>query len=161
MDLIGLIIKILPAGMANMAPPLLSKLFPWLSKPIDFGKSFLDGKRILGDGKTFVGFLFAPVVGMLTAHLLGLDYRAGFLLGFGAMFGDSVGSFLKRRKSLDRGANAGMLDMIDFVLGAIIFSSPLVSWSLSEIAILLIAVPPFHRGFNILGYRMGLKQEPW
>ncbi len=83
-------------------------------KPLDFGKTFFDGKRILGDGKTIRGFISGIAGGVAIANvqyviekalnfkifstLLYIDFLAfSFLLSFGAMSGDAFGSFLKRR----------------------------------------------------------------
>ena len=44
----------------------------------------------------------------------------GFLLGFGALLGDALGSFLKRRLGIGRGKPAPILDQLDFIIVALI-----------------------------------------
>ena len=51
---------IFPAYCANGAPVLAGG-----GLPMDFGKNFLDGKRILGKNKTFRGFFFGLLIGGL------------------------------------------------------------------------------------------------
>ncbi|RLI73365.1 CDP-2,3-bis-(O-geranylgeranyl)-sn-glycerol synthase, partial [Archaeoglobales archaeon] len=75
-------------------------------KPLDFGKTFVDGKRILGDGKTIRGFVGGIVGGLLIANLqYGVEKSLNFqifslltyneflflvfLLSFGAITGDA------------------------------------------------------------------------
>jgi CDP-diglyceride synthetase len=50
---------VLPAYIANASALLVGG-----GKPIDFGKNWKDGKRILGDGKTWSGLITGAFVGM-------------------------------------------------------------------------------------------------
>ena len=63
MDIATLIIEalkfIFPAYCANAAPVLAGG-----GTPMDFGKNFLDGKRIFGSNKTFRGFFFGLAIGI-------------------------------------------------------------------------------------------------
>jgi CDP-2,3-bis-(O-geranylgeranyl)-sn-glycerol synthase len=49
----------------------------------------------------------------------------GFLLSLGALFGDLFGAFLKRRMGFAPGELLPVVDQIDFIIGAILFSIPL------------------------------------
>ncbi len=51
---------VLPAYIANASALLVGG-----GTPIDFGKNWKDGKRILGDGKTWRGLITGAVVGMI------------------------------------------------------------------------------------------------
>ncbi len=143
----------LPAMVANMAPVFASKydVLLWLNKPIDFGIS-LRGKRILGNNKTIRGF----VIGCLTAAIVGvflslvLDVKPydsfvgaivyGAATGLGALVGDSVKSFFKRRLLIKPGASWIPFDQIDFVVGATLVAMFFVeiSFSISLFAIICI-----------------------
>ncbi len=180
--MIGAIIAILafiPAMIANS----LAVVFGG-GLPIDGGKEW-DGKRILGDGKTwrglFGGGLSAVAVGLLLHSLfrpffyLYPYFIEGFIplfsLSFGALLGDIGGSFIKRRKGKARGAKAPMIDMYDFVIGAFLLT--LVTshgWLASTYfegpglwgtVVIIVVLPLLHRGVNIIGYKLGLKEEPW
>lgn len=61
----------LPAFVANMSPVFTAKLLPKWSAPIDGGRTGKDGKRLLGDGKTWRGLVGGGVAGGLTAVAMG------------------------------------------------------------------------------------------
>ncbi len=160
---------VVPAYIANAAPTFLVKL---KKHPIDFGKKW-KGKRILGDGKTIEGLVFAVIVayisGLVELWLISkFNYQFltipvwGFaLIGLGAMIGDMTGSFIKRRKNMKRGENAGLLDMEDFMVGTLIAARIVVNYSIWVVVISLLITPIIHRTANIIGYKIGVKKEPW
>jgi CDP-2,3-bis-(O-geranylgeranyl)-sn-glycerol synthase len=112
--------------------------------PIDFGKKWKDGKRILGDGKTWRGLISGTFLGMtsgfgLVVASIYINSRYDFLnlnnferfplmipiifsLCFGALLGDIIESFFKRRIGKDRGENWILFDQLDFILGALFLS---------------------------------------
>lgn len=151
----------LPAWVANASPLAISKFVPeGLRKPIDLGKSMADGNRILGDGKTFAGFVFGVLAGTATGALQG-NAALGAMLGLGAMVGDTVGSFVRRRLGAKRGEDVPVLNQLDFVAGALLFGSAMRGWSLAEIAAICIITVPMHRLTNWVAYKLGIKEEPW
>jgi len=91
------------------------------------------------------------------------------LLSFGALFGDISASFYKRRQNLKRGDKFALLDMYDFIFMTLLLcfifqNSWLMSWILdswSPLFIILFLTPILHRGVNIIGYKIGVKNEPW
>ena len=158
--------------------------------PIDQGKLHRDGNRILGDGKTWSGLIGGTLGGMLIGYLqinygnYFIDKLANssnydfwgehsfiiiFLLAFGALLGDMTASFFKRRSKLNRGDKSPILDMFDFIGMALFLTlifdfEWLKSWILegyTPLFTLLIATPILHRGVNIIGYKLGVKNEPW
>jgi CDP-2,3-bis-(O-geranylgeranyl)-sn-glycerol synthase len=150
--------------------------------PLDFGKNFIDGRRIFGDGKTFRGTIGGTVCGMLAGLLLNLvapylglpTFGSGysqlpviFGLSSGAMLGDIVAAFFKRRLGLKRGDRFPVLDQLDFVIGAWAVTYLLApawfkeNFTLSIMITILIITPLLHRITNIIGYRIGAKKEPW
>ncbi len=84
--------------IANGAPVLARlALRDRLAWPLDFGLSFADGRALLGPRKTFRGVIAALVATTLAASLLGMPAELGMVVGLGAMLGDTLSSFLKRR----------------------------------------------------------------
>jgi CDP-2,3-bis-(O-geranylgeranyl)-sn-glycerol synthase len=164
MEITQLIIEavkfIFPAYCANATPVLAGG-----GTRIDFGKNFYDGKRILGNNKTFRGFFFGLAIGMLVGSiecvLFGFPILFIVLIPLGALIGDLAGAFFKRRLGIAPGGLLPIVDQVDFVIGAIVFSIPLaiVSWELA-VTVLLIT-PPIHLFTNFLAYKLKLKRQPW
>ena len=173
----------LPALIPNSAAVLFGG-----GRPMDLGRSWR-GKRILGDGKTWRGFFGGALsgtafglIGIGLASILGTESTWGFgewpwslcvvlSLSFGSMIGDSVGSFVKRRLDIGRGAKAPVLDQYNFVAGAILLVLAFrAGWFLDHyldgngiygLVLFLALVPLLHRGVNIIGYKLGKKNVPW
>ena len=95
--------------------------------------------------------------------LFGYPMLFGLLLSLGALFGDLVGAFVKRRLGLAPGELLPVVDQVDFILGAVFFALPLslstMSWSL--VAVALVITLPIHFLTNYGAYRLGLKRNPW
>lgn len=154
---------ILPAYFANAAPVLLGG-----GAPLDMGRKFLDGRRVLGEGKTVRGFACGLVVGTIVGLLQGIarpplrEYLLlGFLLALGALLGDLASSFIKRRLGIERGGAAPGLDQLSFVVVALILASPVKVPPWQVIAVILIITPPIHLATNFIGYKLGLKGRPY
>ena len=149
-------------------------------KPVDFGKCARDGHRYLGDGKTWRGFIDGVVVGILFGGLqifLVDIFHWDWLpqhtlvtiiaLAVGALLGDMVKSFFKRRVGKDRGQKWPVADMYDLVAGSLVLMALFAwQWVMEYITIwiflaILIWTPLLHRGANIVGYLIGIKQVPW
>lgn len=127
---------------------------------MDFGRKFFDERRVLGDGKTIVGFATGLVAGTLVGILQG-RMGAGFLLSFGALLGDVFGSFIKRRWGLESGELAPGLDQLEFVVMALVLVSYWEPPSWDFVAVLLILTPAIHIGTNFLGYKLGFSSNPY
>lgn len=85
----------------------------------------------------------------------------GFLLSLGALTGDLVGSFIKRRLNLDRGSPAPGLDQLDFIVGAVMLSSWLYLPPMEVLVVLILVTPAIHLLANAGAYFLRLKKEPW
>jgi CDP-2,3-bis-(O-geranylgeranyl)-sn-glycerol synthase len=172
MDIILLVaqalIFIFPAYCANGTPVLAGG-----GIRMDFGKNFIDGRRVFGNNKTFRGFFFGWAVGFFVGIMEGFVF--GFdkvpvllsvLIPLGGLLGDLTGAFIKRRLDIAPGGLLPVVDQIDFVVGAVVFSLPLVlinwqglSWQL--IVVVLLITPPIHLFTNFLAYKLKLKKHPW
>jgi CDP-2,3-bis-(O-geranylgeranyl)-sn-glycerol synthase len=153
---------IFPAYCANAIPVIAGG-----GSPLDLGKNFVDGRPIFGRNKTFRGFFFGltvgTVIGLAESALFGYHLLFGLLLSLGALLGDLAGAFLKRRLDLAPGDMLPVVDQVDFVVGALLFSLPisLVSVSYGVILTVLILTPPVHLLTNFGAYKLGLKNNPW
>ncbi|HII61082.1 CDP-2,3-bis-(O-geranylgeranyl)-sn-glycerol synthase [Pyrococcus horikoshii] len=158
---------ILPAYFANSSPVVLGG-----GTPIDFGKKWRDGRRILGDGKTWRGFFGGLIVGTIIGIVqyfllpeyygsLGIAIELAFLLSLGTLVGDLIGSFIKRRLNMPRGYPAVGLDQWGFLIAALCFAYPVKTIPTGEVLFLLVITPLIHWGANIFAYKMGWKKVPW
>jgi len=155
---------IFPAYCANAVPVIFGG-----GRPIDAGRTFIDGKPILGSHKTVRGFFAGLIVGTLVGFVQNAVYPLyqsnlllGFALSFGALIGDLFDSFVKRRLGFPPGASFPILDQLDFVVGALLFSlmvPPLPPLNL--ILIIIIITPPIHLLTNVLAFLFGFKSTPW
>jgi len=174
---------IIPAYIANASALLVGG-----GKPIDFGKTYKDGKRILGDGKTWQGLFAGAFIGMtagfglsaVAKYAQSIDFPIYltdftgfpmmipiiFSLCFGALLGDIIESFFKRRAGKKRGQDWIPFDQIDFILGVLFFSYLMstsiyllgftsTNWftthfTLSHILVLLIVTPFIHLFSNFI-----------
>jgi CDP-2,3-bis-(O-geranylgeranyl)-sn-glycerol synthase len=192
-DIYGLVILTFiyawPAYLANMFPVLWGKV-PGVRKlfvlALDGGKNW-NGKRILGDNKTWGG-LISAVIGGAIGGLMSFtfieslwrqeaffwqDYLGflgvGAVLGFGAIMGDVLKSFFKRRVGIASGKPWLFFDQVDFVIGAWVASwfitglgyafSPGGTWMFFVVA--LIITPLLHLLSNVIAYKLGLKKVWW
>ena len=150
--------------------------------PIDMGRKFRDGRRILGDGKTIRGFFSGVSGGMITGIVqywvenvfnfsvfTTLSFPSFlllcFLLSTGALIGDIFGSFVKRRVGLERGKSFPVLDQLGFLVFAFLLASihPAFRALYTPDIILtgIIITPVLHLVTNIIAYKLGLKEVPW
>ena len=160
--IISALIFVFPAYCANATPVIAGG-----GKPMDFGRRFIDGKPIFGKNKTFRGFLIGLAVGsgvgLLESVAFNYPLTFGPLLSLGALFGDLSGAFVKRRFGISPGNLLPVLDQVDFILGALVFSlllsPPLLSWEL--VLVVLVITPPIHLLTNFAAYKLRLKNNPW
>ncbi|SEW12269.1 CDP-2,3-bis-(O-geranylgeranyl)-sn-glycerol synthase [Natrinema salifodinae] len=167
----------LPAYVPNNAAVLAGG-----GRPIDGGRTWGD-RRVLGDGKTWRGTAMGILAGVALATVLTLVADGvGAALGFdvpaftplaaiglaaGAMLGDILASFLKRRTGRQRGAMFPGLDQLDFVvvslpLTALLATDWFRTWfTLDVILVVVVLTPILHVTTNMIAYKLGLKNEPW
>lgn len=170
-EIISALYYIFPAYCANASPVIFGG-----GKPIDCGRKFIDGKPIFGSHKTYRGFISGLVIGTFvgwvqeiinpmasTYGLPEINLFLGFALSLGALIGDLVGSFIKRRINLKPGEPLPIVDQIDFVLFALLFALAIAPYSLSPTRALLIIIltGPIHLLVNFIAYLLHLKDNPW
>ncbi|KKU80060.1 MAG: hypothetical protein UY05_C0015G0003 [Candidatus Peregrinibacteria bacterium GW2011_GWA2_47_7] len=167
----------MPAYLANMAP-VLFKWIPWGNKPLDGGARW-HGKPLFGSHKTLRG-LIAGICGGVAAiwlqralNLIDLElikYSAlspalltliGMCFGAGALLGDLIKSFFKRRLGIKDGGQWIPFDQLDFVFGALLAVSPFFIPPTPHLLVILIATPFLHFATNVIAYVLGLKKDWW
>ncbi|NYT21511.1 MAG: CDP-2,3-bis-(O-geranylgeranyl)-sn-glycerol synthase [Methanomicrobiales archaeon] len=165
----------LPAYLPNSAAAVLGG-----GRPIDGGRKYRDGKRIFGDGKTWRGLVLGIGAGIFIGSvqigvrdvfgllvLPELTFPVVVILAVGALLGDLVKSFFKRRIGKERGAEWLIADQYDFVVGAFVLLLILeYGWVMATVTPLMVVwiiimTPLLHRVVNIIGYLAGVKDVPW
>lgn len=159
-------------------------LLKGLRRPLDLGIMFR-GKRILGDHKTWRGFvvnIFFCILGTLVQRQLQvhgavpewlglLDYSKealtlGILMGAGMTFGELPNSFLKRRLEIPPGKKRKgvlgigffLLDQIDIAIGIWLFLFLLLNPGLDYILLSFLLTLVLHVGVSSLGYLLNMRK---
>lgn len=166
----------LPAYFANMAPVMIKRINLFMF-PIDFDKK-INNKPIFGKNKTFRGFVFGIVFAIIVPYLQFLLYNAEFfknisffnyqnwllfgaLMGLGALTGDLIKSFFKRRLNIEPGARFIPFDQIDFVVGALIFIMPIFDLTLKIFIASLLLSFVLHIIVNHIAFYLKIRNEKW
>jgi CDP-2,3-bis-(O-geranylgeranyl)-sn-glycerol synthase len=94
-------------------------------------------------------------------YVLYMTVPAAFLLSLGALLGDMVGSFIKRRIDIKSGNPAIVLDQLGFIIMGLILAVPFLQPEAIYVIILVLFTLAIHWISNALGYLLGLKKHPW
>jgi CDP-2,3-bis-(O-geranylgeranyl)-sn-glycerol synthase len=171
---------LLPGALATLAPQLVAHFHWWeaLKKPIDGGRT-IEGKRIFGNNKTIRGYVVGIGAALgsgivqyflynwnITEKIGLFDYSQientiviSFLLGSGALIGDSVKSFFKRQLQIAPGKSWVVFDQIDFILGALIFSLPVIQLQARHYVGIVIVYFCVHVITTLCGFFLGVKKN--
>lgn len=176
----------IPAMVPNSNAALIGR---YGKTKMDFGKTWR-GKRIFGDGKSWLGFFGGALSGVVLGLLMiGLAALCGdttnywgfgpfpdsigilFCLSFGALIGDLCGAFIKRKLGMERGQKAPILDQYDFVAGSFlltfafypnfIINTYFEGAHIAAFIFIILVTFIIHRTVNIIGYKLHVKNEPW
>lgn len=162
--LLQLAYLMLPAYAANMAPPFTRFWTGW-NRPIHASS--------LGGHKTVVGFASGVVAAVLATGAQAaiqlpaplLDYSQwpwlGLGFGVGAMTGDCVKSYFKRRRRIAPGRPWIPFDQLDFVVGALLVVAPFAALDPGDVVLILAMSFVGDMVVNRVAYRFGIKTSPW
>ena len=160
---IELVWLMLPAYCANMAPPFVKYWHGW-NRPIS--------RAYLGDHKTVAGFALGIVAGIVTAFLQSFVeftslwrpedwFAVGLMMGAGAMCGDAIKSFFKRRIGIVPGERWIPADQLDFVIGALIPLSIIVSLGWTDVLFILVFTFVADIAVNHASFHIGVRDSRW
>jgi CDP-2,3-bis-(O-geranylgeranyl)-sn-glycerol synthase len=159
-----LVYLMLPAYAANMAPPFV-KFWPGWNPPINHA--------LFGDHKTVVGFALGVVVGIFVAFiqsrigwsqsiLSASNWLAiGLAAGFGAMLGDSIKSFAKRRVGIAPGSPWIPADQLDFAVGALVLMFPVIRLGWMDVAAIVLITFAGDIAVNHVSFWLGIRTTKW
>ncbi|MDD5681346.1 MAG: CDP-archaeol synthase [Candidatus Omnitrophica bacterium] len=178
---------LLPAALGNHAASCGNRL--WLPKifkiglakiaiPVDSGIRW-HGKEIFGRNKTWRGLLVGIATGIFTAGIQAflffnmnffktntfIDYEKinfvilGALMGGGALTGDLAKSFIKRRLDISPGKPWFPWDQLDWIAGAMLFSSITYVPSIKIALVTAVLYVGIHLCSDRIVCRMGIKKR--
>jgi|SRR5665648_352089 len=126
-----LILVAVANGTAVAIKRVLGDALAW---PLDGGAMFVDGQPLLGPSKTIRGIVGALLATPIAAALMGLGFELGILVAAGAMAGDLLSSFVKRRLGFPPSSMAIGLDQVPESLFPLAASRLLLPVSLLDIS---------------------------
>lgn len=170
---------VLPGGFANMAPVFARRLLPSWTTPVDGGRSW-GGARIFGDHKTFRGLVSGTLVGMVVfmaqqalyarfeplRAVSRMDYAAaswtwGAAMGLGALTGDLIKSFFKRRVGREPGQPWFPFDQLDWMAGTLLVAWPATRFDAPFAALALTLAVAISLIVKFVGFRLGVEDRPF
>lgn len=173
---------LLPAAVANAAPVFAAKIpmFSKLDAPIDGGRK-LHGHDLLGPHKTWRGIIAGIILATLVLWIQqvlvanygwatyvadGVDYAAlptlilGPLFAIGALGGDAIESFFKRRMNIRSGGSWVPFDQLDYIIGSVLVTLFFVILTPMQYVWIFVVWFVMHLLVSYIGYKLGLKDEP-
>lgn len=149
----------LPAGIAN-ASPVLFKRVSFLNYPVC--------EKFLGSHKTWRGLFFGVVMATLAVFIQTkiqipekftlVNYAEinplilGPLLGAGALIGDMLKSFFKRKIGIAPGKPWIPFDQIDWIVMTVLFSFAYIDLQLPDALLAILIYGLLHPVFNLISY---------
>jgi len=178
---------LLPAALGNhnaslgsrlWLPEIFKKGLAKLAVPVDLGRTWR-GKELFGGNKTWRGLLVGAVTGIAASGIQAflflntdffkantfVDYAKvnfaaiGFLMGAGALAGDLIKSFIKRRLDKQPGRPWFPWDQLDWIAGAILFSSIAYVPPAPEAVVTALLYVCVHLCSDRIVCRMGIKKR--
>lgn len=162
--MVGLITSALlfigPSYVANAAPLLFGG-----GRTLDGGRVLSDGQPIFGSHKTvrgvFAGILAGTLIGFAESLVDSRLLLAGFMIALGAVSGDLLGAFIKRRLRVAPGRAFPILDQLDFVLGSLVLGYYFFPIGIPSVILFVVVTPPIHLATNYGAYLLGIKKTYW
>ena len=152
---VTLLIKFLPAFCAPLVAPV-SMLLP-KTHPIDFGV-YLWGQRLFGDKKTIEGTFAAIILATCMGVALS-EPLVGFVFAVGAMLGDLLNSFIKRRLKIPPGKYFPIMDELNFLFFPVIFAPSFFSITLLDVLVLGVLAMFLHYLYDRVALFTGFKKR--
>jgi CDP-2,3-bis-(O-geranylgeranyl)-sn-glycerol synthase len=160
LELLTTFLYLIPAYISNSSCALAVKI-PFVkkhNKPIH--------PKLLGTHKTWAGLILGTLIGTILGFAIYIftefgSFTLAFLGAFGALIGDSIKSFFKRRLNIASGQPFIPFDQIDLVVGSLILQSVITPIPNYVIVLGLLITPILHLGSNIIAYKLKLKEVWW
>jgi CDP-2,3-bis-(O-geranylgeranyl)-sn-glycerol synthase len=152
-----LILIVTANGTPILLDDLMGRRWAW---PLDGSLRFSDGRRLVGSSDTVRGLVGALVLTTAVAVLLGLPVQTGLLVGFFAMVGDVLSSFIKRRMALKSGDKAIGLDQVPESLLPLLAVMDAHGLDWLDVALLVLTFTLFSLAVSRILFRLKLRKRP-
>lgn len=147
---------------ANGAPVLGKKLLASrFARPLDSGRIFIDGRRLLGDSKTIRGIVLSVIATPVCSLVMGLGFSIGLITALGAMLGDLFSSFIKRRLGRPSSSQALGLDQVPESLLPVRLLTPVLGLGLGDIAAIVILFLVGEIALSRILFLWHIRDEPY
>ena len=148
--------------LANGTPVIAKKMLGGhYSYPLDGNLTFADGRPVFGRSKTIRGILLSVLVTTVSAPIIGLGWKTGFLVGSFAMAGDLFSSFCKRRLGLPSSSRASGLDQIPEALLPLLACRNLLALTAADIVVCVVMFVIGEVVLSRLLYAFRLRDRPY
>lgn len=149
-------------GIANGAPILAENLLHRrFDHPVDFHARFFDGRRLFGPSKTIRGIFSAVLTTTMAAWFMGFPLSLGVWIGLGAMGGDLLSSFAKRRLGIPASGMALGLDQIPEGLVPLLLVRTVLGLSLTDILALTVLFAVLELLISRVLFRWHIRKQPY
>lgn len=148
--------------VANGAPIVARKLLPSVGAcALDGGHRFFDKRPIFGSAKTVRGIVSACICTAAISPLLGFAVFTGITIACGAMLGDLISSFIKRRLAIPSSGQALVLDQVPESLIPLLFVQAQFNLEIVEIFMVIAAFFLIGLIISRILFKLGIRHKPY
>jgi CDP-diglyceride synthetase len=149
-------------SIANGTPVIAKLLFgSKLRGALDGGRKLADGRFVFGPSKTIRGLVLSLAMTAVAGAAIGLALYTGFVIALGAMAGDLMSSFAKRRLGLEASSRATGLDQIPEALLPSLLASIMLPITAGDIAAIVIIFFSSEILLSRIFFWVGLRDRPY
>ena len=153
-----LLLLLIANGAPILARFLLKQRFNF---PLDGNKQWFDHRPLLGHAKTWRGLVSALLLTPLAAWLLSLSLLTGLLIAIGAMLGDVLSSFIKRRLNTETSGQALLLDQVPEALIPLILVADTLALTPGIIMLLTASFVVIELVLSKVLFRLHIRNRPY
>lgn len=148
--------------IANGTPILARKIMgSRLAYPVDASIVWPDGRPVFGPSKSWLGLISSLPVTIGLGLLLSFSWSIGLAIAAGAMLGDLLSSFIKRRLGIAPSDMAIFLDQVPESLIPLLLVMQPLQLSLPDIIGLTLAFIVIELILSRILYRLHIRNRPY
>ena len=148
--------------IANGTPILARKIMgSKLAQPVDGARLWPDGRPVFGPSKSWLGLISTLPGTIGFGLLLSFSWSIGLAIAAGAMLGDLLSSFIKRRLGFAPSDMAIFLDQVPESLIPLLLVMQPLQLSLPEITGLTLAFIVIELILSRILYRLHIRNRPY